>query len=96
MTPHTTELTVKEVCPSERKCDNCSKAYSPDPRNWNRGWGRTCSKSCAASMREKSRPGYDPTTVAENNERRANWNRGDHIDDYDPGDSEYWDSKDYD
>ena len=56
-------------------------------------------------MREKSRPGYNPATVAENNVRRDSWNNrysssygpgfDEDMGDYDPGDSEYWDSKDY-
>lgn len=79
----------------KRKCDECGKVYCADPRNIKRGWGLTCSKSCAAKKREKSRPGYNPATVAENNYRRANWNKRYEMNDYDPGDSEYWDSKDY-
>lgn len=82
-------------CPDKRNCDNCGKPYNPDPRNWNRGWGRTCSKSCAASMREKRRPGYNPATVVENNYRRANWNKKYEMNDYDPGDSEYWHQKEF-
>jgi hypothetical protein len=79
-----------------RNCDICGKKYNPDPRNLKRGWGLTCSKSCAAKKRERSRPGYDAATVAENNVRRRNWNqRRFDNDGYDPGDSEYWDSKDY-
>jgi len=54
----------------ERNCDNCGKPYTADPRNTKRGWGLTCSKSCAASKREKSKPGYDPDTVARNNRIR--------------------------
>lgn len=80
----------------KRPCDNCGKQYRPDPRNWVRGWGRTCSKSCAAKLREKNRPGYDPATVAENNVRRRNWSRRRSMSNYDPGDSEYWDQKDFD
>lgn len=79
-----------------RKCDNCKKEYDADPRNVKRGWGLCCSKSCAAQKREKSKPGYNPITVARNNEKRDNWiNRPDYVDDYDPGDSEYWDGKDF-
>jgi hypothetical protein len=53
-----------------RNCDNCGKLYDADKRNLNRGWGLCCSKSCAASNREKSRPDYDPATVARNNSIR--------------------------
>ncbi len=49
---------------------NCQNDYQADTRNLNRGWGLCCSKSCAASKREKSKPGYDPATVALNNKRR--------------------------
>ena len=58
----------------KRKCDNCGKEYEADMRNIKRGWGLCCSKSCAASKREKSKPGYDPKRVAINNVRRAFWN----------------------
>lgn len=58
----------------KRNCDNCGKAYIADDRNIKRGWGLTCSKSCAASKREKSKPGYDPDRVAFNNMRRETWN----------------------
>lgn len=58
----------------KRKCDNCSKEYEADERNIKRGWGLCCSKSCAASKREKSKVGYNPKRVAVNNERRSNWN----------------------
>lgn len=54
----------------ERKCDNCSKTYIADMRNIKRGWGLCCSKSCAASKREKSRLDYNPITVARNNRIR--------------------------
>lgn len=57
----------------KRKCDNCGKQYTADDRNLKRGWGLCCSKSCAASKREKSKPGYNPIKVAINNERRENW-----------------------
>lgn len=59
---------------TKRNCDNCGKTYFADNRNLKRGWGLCCSKSCSASKREKSRPNYDPIRVAENNERRKNWN----------------------
>ena len=35
-----------------------------------RGWGRCCCKSCAAQLREKNKPGYNPERVAVNNARR--------------------------
>lgn len=56
-----------------RKCDNCGKVYQPDSRNLKRGWGKCCNKSCAAKLRERTKPGYNPETVAQNNERRKNW-----------------------
>lgn len=58
----------------KRNCDNCGKEYSADIRNINRGWGLTCSKSCAAQKREKSKPGYNKERVLKNNIRRSNWN----------------------
>lgn len=58
----------------KRKCDNCGKEYEADVRNIKRGWGLTCSKSCAASKREKSKPNYNPERVARNNVRREFWN----------------------
>ena len=81
----------------KRKCDNCDKEYIADERNIKRGWGLCCSKSCAASKREKSKPGYNPIRVKANNIRRASWNennfkRSTYVEDYDPGDSEYWDN----
>lgn len=56
---------------TERNCDNCGKSYMADNRNLRRGWGLCCSKSCAASKREKARPDYDPKVVAHNNLKRA-------------------------
>lgn len=80
----------------KRKCDYCKKEYDADMRNIKRGWGLCCSKSCAAKKREQSKPGYDSAVVAQNNDRRKHWNdRVDNMNDYDPGDSEYWDSKDF-
>lgn len=58
----------------KRKCDNCGKEYEADIRNIRRGWGMTCSKSCAATKREKSKPNYNPNRVARNNARRKLWN----------------------
>jgi hypothetical protein len=60
----------------KRNCDNCQKPYEADARNVNRGWGLCCSKSCAASKREKSKPGYDPARVEKNNDRRILWATG--------------------
>lgn len=57
----------------KRNCNYCGKEYEADERNLKRGWGRTCSKSCAAKKREQSRPNYDPKKVHENNVKRANW-----------------------
>lgn len=84
----------------KRNCDNCGKEYNADPRNLRRGWGLCCSKSCAAKKREMSKPGYDPQRVKANNKRRKDWHKNWYpketsVEDYDPGDSEYWDSKDY-
>ena len=53
----------------KRKCDNCGKEYNADTRNLRRGWGRCCCKSCAAQLREKRKPGYNPKRVAINNVR---------------------------
>ncbi len=58
-----------------RNCDYCGKEYHADNRNLKRGWGLTCSKSCAAKKREMSKPNYNPERVKRNNERRANWNK---------------------
>lgn len=58
----------------KRNCDNCGKEYESDERNVKRGWGLCCSKSCAASKREKSKSGYSPNRVAKNNIRRLFWN----------------------
>jgi hypothetical protein len=57
----------------KRKCDNCGNIYVADMRNVKRGWGLTCSKSCAASKREKSKEGYNPQRVKQNNIKRAFW-----------------------
>jgi hypothetical protein len=58
----------------KRNCDNCGKEYMADERNLRRGWGLTCSKSCAAYKREKSKPTYNAERVKRNNIRRALWN----------------------
>lgn len=60
----------------KRNCDNksCKKEYLADERNLKRGWGLTCSKSCAALMREKAKPNYNPERVEKNNVRRVMWN----------------------
>lgn len=60
----------------KRNCDNCGSEYMADERNLKRGWGLCCSKSCAATKREKSKPGYDPERVERNNLRREMWNDG--------------------
>jgi hypothetical protein len=36
-----------------KTCQNCSKEFKPDKRNVNRGWSLCCSKSCAASYKNK-------------------------------------------
>lgn len=56
----------------KRNCDNCGHEYEADERNLKRGWGLCCSKSCAAKKREMSKPGYNPETVARNNDKRIN------------------------
>lgn len=60
----------------KRACNHCNKEYEADERNLKRDWGLCCSKSCAASMREKANPGYNSARVAKNNVRRDNWNGG--------------------
>lgn len=62
----------KKTLIMKRKCDNCGKEYDADERNLKRGWGLCCSKSCAASKREKLKPTYNAATVAANNYRRLN------------------------
>ena len=37
----------------KRPCLYCNILFTPDPRNIKRGWGRCCSKSCAAAMKYK-------------------------------------------
>lgn len=37
-----------------RICENCGRPFQADTRNLARGWGKCCSKSCAASLRERS------------------------------------------
>lgn len=61
---------------TKRNCDNdnCNKEYFADNRNLKRGWGLTCSKSCASSKREKSKSTYDAERVKRNNVRRKYWN----------------------
>ena len=34
-------------------CHNCGKEFKPDKRNVARGWGLYCSKSCAATFKNK-------------------------------------------
>ena len=75
---------------TKRDCDNCGKEYLADNRNLKRGWGLCCSKSCAASKREKSKPNYNPIRVKENNERRATWNDKEQSAFYD--DDQSWDA----
>ena len=87
-----------------RNCDHkeCKEEYQADERNIKRGWGLACSKSCASKLREEKKPGYNKKRVQKNNIRRIFWNERaipkqmqDHMLGYDPGDSEYWDSKDF-
>ena len=56
-------LSKQTTSTMKRKCDNCGKEYEADERNIKRGWGLTCSKSCAASKREKSKPNYNMLIV---------------------------------
>lgn len=35
-------------------CENCGRPFQADTRNIARGWGKCCSKSCAAILREKT------------------------------------------
>lgn len=64
---------IRQMAIIKRKCDNCGKEYNADTRNLRRGWGRCCCKSCAAHLREKRKPGYNPKRVAINNVRRQCW-----------------------
>ena len=41
-------------------CENCGRPFQADTRNIARGWGKCCSKSCAAYLREKT-GAADPT-----------------------------------
>lgn len=53
-----------------RICEHCGRPFQADTRNIARGWGKCCSKSCAAALREKDkaqptpnpRPGRPPKT----------------------------------
>lgn len=40
---------------SVKICSWCYGEFSPDYRNVARGWGKTCSKKCAASLREQNK-----------------------------------------
>ena len=37
-----------------KNCEYCGRPFQTDTRNLARGWGKCCSKSCAASLRERS------------------------------------------
>lgn len=37
-----------------RLCENCGRPFQADTRNIARSWGKCCSKSCAAILREKT------------------------------------------
>lgn len=50
----------------KRKCDVCNKEYEADTQNIKRDWGLCCSKSCAASKREKNKPSYNTERVEQN------------------------------
>lgn len=57
----------------ERECDICKNIYTAKTADINRGWGLTCSKSCAAKKREKNRENYDVLKVKTNNMKRELW-----------------------
>lgn len=66
----------------KRNCDNCNKEYEADKRNLRRGWGLTCSKSCAASKREKTKRVSHQNKVNNNYKSKPIFDRlGDLIDD---------------
>lgn len=58
----------------ERECDVCGEKYNAKASDIKRGWGLTCSKSCAAKKRETSREDYDISKVRTNNMKRDLWN----------------------
>lgn len=78
----------------KRKCDHCGKEYEADMRNVKRGWGLCCSKSCAASKREQSKPSYNRARVERNNIRRELWSTVLETErsaqDYDGADQDQW------
>lgn len=43
-----------------KKCEWCGKVFVPRSGDENRGYGRTCSQSCGASMREALKKGDGP------------------------------------
>lgn len=43
-----------------RICENCGRPFQADSRNVARGWGKCCSKSCAADLREKDKAEPQP------------------------------------
>lgn len=48
-----------------RACDSCGNSYVAKTADLRRGWGRCCSKSCSAKLREreKTTKGYQRSTV---------------------------------
>lgn len=40
----------------ERACDNCGTLYPASIRRFERGWDRSCSKSCANAIRARMQP----------------------------------------
>ncbi len=56
----------------KRNCDNCQTEYIAKESDVKRGWGLCCTKSCAATKREMSKPNYDPVKVIANNIKREN------------------------
>ena len=48
-----------------RGCDCCGQSYIAKTENLRRGWGRCCSKSCAAKIRERNKKAanYKRSTV---------------------------------
>jgi len=57
----------------KRLCDICKSEYNVKQSDLDRGWGLTCSKSCAAKKREESKEGYNIVTVEKNNMKRELW-----------------------
>jgi hypothetical protein len=48
----------------KRNCEYCGVEYDADTRNLKRGWGLTCSKSCAAKKRAQDKLVVKPAAKA--------------------------------